>query len=84
MVRLASLFVLASVVVSGFAAPAQKPDAEVMLDDIKNVAAKLVKIKDAMAIFPHDGVKIDRVNVVNTLLQVVYLIWIFCRTFFMI
>jgi hypothetical protein len=52
MVRLASLFVLASVIVSGFATPAQKPDAEVMLDDIKNVAAQLVKLKDAMAVFP--------------------------------
>jgi hypothetical protein len=74
MVRLASLFVLASVVVSGFAAPAEKPDAGVMLDDIKNVAAHLVKLKDAMAIFPNDGVKTDRVNVFNTSPQVVYLI----------
>jgi hypothetical protein len=82
MVRLTSLFVLASVVVAGFAAPTQKPDAEVILDDIKNVTAQLVKLKDALAVFPNDGVKTDHVNVLDMFPQIVYLINIFLQDLF--
>jgi hypothetical protein len=71
MVRLASFFVLASVVVIGFAAPTQKPGAEVMLDDTKNVATQFRKLEDALAVFPNDGVKTDHVNVIDTFPQVV-------------
>jgi hypothetical protein len=72
-----SLGSFSPVVVSGFAASAQEPDAEVMLDDIKNVAAQLEKFKDALAVFPNDGVKTSHVNVLVTFPQVVYLIGFF-------
>jgi hypothetical protein len=81
-IRLASLFVLASVVVAGFAAPTQKPDAEVILDDIKNVVTQLVKLKGALAVFPNECVKKDHVNVLDMFPQVVYLIWIFLQDLF--